>query len=124
MGTEEIAELQSEVNRLKIEIARLKDGNFTPEEFQNLCHNLHLKGTDSTSNCRESDFRTGCLDYQDKLFGKKKRYQTIVQVAEDTGRKDYKLKILQPQFVIEVDKFLEHGKKYQITIEEVNDNDC
>src|SRR4026208_1549117 len=45
------------------EIQRLKEGNFTPEEFQNLCHNLQGKGRD--------DFEIGCIQYQEKLFGKK-----------------------------------------------------
>lgn len=46
------------------EIARMKDGNFTPDELQNLCHNL--KPTDLES------FRRGCESYQAKLFGLKK----------------------------------------------------
>jgi hypothetical protein len=46
------------------EIERLKSGNFTPEELQNLCHNL------SCDECKL--FIKGCRDYQMKLFGYKK----------------------------------------------------
>lgn len=35
-----IAEQANEIDRLLEEIARLKRGDFTEEEFQNLCHNL------------------------------------------------------------------------------------
>jgi hypothetical protein len=41
--------------------ARLRRGDFTPEEFQNLCHNLTF--ADRLS------FERGCRDYQEKLFG-------------------------------------------------------
>lgn len=43
------------------EIHRLKEGNFTEEEFQNLCHNFSEE-----DKCR---FKQGCIDYQKKLFG-------------------------------------------------------
>lgn len=43
------------------EIERLKRGDFTSEEFQNLCHN-------STAENR-SLFEQGCKEYQDKIFG-------------------------------------------------------
>lgn len=46
------------------EIKRLKRGDFTEEEFQNLCHNM------KPDDLRR--FRQGCEDYQDKLFGLKK----------------------------------------------------
>ena len=46
---------------LREEVERLKSGNFTEEEFQNLCHNMT---TDDL--CR---FRKGCEEYQRKLFG-------------------------------------------------------
>lgn len=45
------------------EISRLKSGDFTEEEFQNLCH----KFTEDDA-CR---FRAGCEEYQRKLFGSK-----------------------------------------------------
>ena len=43
---------------------RLKRGDFTEEEFQNLCHNFSEDDA-----CR---FRKGCEQYQEKLFGKTK----------------------------------------------------
>ncbi len=53
-----------EISILREEIARLKRGDFTPEEFQNLCHNMN-------PNCKREDFESGCLKYQNKLFGDK-----------------------------------------------------
>ena len=46
------------------EVQRLKRGDFSQEEFQNLCHNF-----DESDECR---FLDGCRDYQRKLFGNKK----------------------------------------------------
>jgi hypothetical protein len=43
------------------EIDRLKRGDFTPEEFQNLCHDLNDADRDH--------FCDGCEQYQIKLFG-------------------------------------------------------
>jgi hypothetical protein len=43
------------------EVERLKRGDFTPEEFQNLCHNL--------SEDDKEKFVEGCREYQKKLFG-------------------------------------------------------
>ena len=40
---------------------RLKEGNFTPEELQNLCHNIK-GGT-------RGEFEAGCKVYTDSLFG-------------------------------------------------------
>lgn len=54
---------------LEAEIDRLKRGDFTPEEFQNLCHNLHCKGGVFT----RKEFAAGCLQYQDRLFGPETR---------------------------------------------------
>lgn len=45
------------------EVERLKAGDFTEEEFQNLCHN-----SSPDDRCR---FEAGCREYQDKLFGPK-----------------------------------------------------
>lgn len=42
------------------EIERLKRGDFTPQEFQDLCHNM--TPTD------EASFRKGCDEYITKLF--------------------------------------------------------
>lgn len=47
---------------LEDEIDRLKRGDFTPDEFQNLCHNL-------PDTCTREVFESGCKDYQAKLFG-------------------------------------------------------
>ena len=43
------------------EIARLKAGNFTDEEFHNLCHNLPED--------KREEFFKGCAEFQRKLFG-------------------------------------------------------
>lgn len=50
------------VGVLLAEIDRLKEGYFTEEEFQNLCHNLSVKDG-------EHRFKKGCEEYQKKLFG-------------------------------------------------------
>ena len=55
--------IQKSIEREK-EIERLKAGKFTPEELQNLCHNLKEED--------EQAFKQGCIDYQKKLFGEKK----------------------------------------------------
>lgn len=49
------------INELRAEITRLKEGRFTPEEFQNLCHGF--SEDDREAFCR------GCEEYQAKLFG-------------------------------------------------------
>lgn len=46
---------------LKQEIARLKQGDFSEEEFHNLCHNFDESDADR--------FAQGCRDYQKLLFG-------------------------------------------------------
>jgi hypothetical protein len=54
------------VNRildLEKEVERLKEGNFTQEEFQNLCHNKQVQ---DGYEC----FVEGCNEYQKKLFGR------------------------------------------------------
>ena len=50
------------VTPLSEEIARLKRGDFTEHEFQNLCHNF--------SEDDAGRFREGCRAYQEKLFSK------------------------------------------------------
>ena len=45
-------------------VKRLVRGDFTPEEFQNLCHHRDYK-----PGCTRADFEVGCREYQDKLFG-------------------------------------------------------
>lgn len=50
------------IQALRDEVARLKRGDFTAEEFQNLCHNL-------PEDCTSEAFCNGCEEYQKKLFG-------------------------------------------------------
>ena len=50
-----------EVGRLRQEIMRLTRGDFTEEEFQNLCHNFTPEDAER--------FAEGCRQYQSKLFG-------------------------------------------------------
>lgn len=57
--------LHGKIEKLEAEITRLKRGDFTEEEFQNLCHNLSEKVED------ECKFKEGCIAYQKKLFGDK-----------------------------------------------------
>ncbi len=49
---------------LLAELRRLKRGDFTPEEFQALCHHR-----DEKPGCTLADFGEGCREYQRKLFG-------------------------------------------------------
>lgn len=58
-----ITEQANEIDRLLEEVTRLKRGDFTPEEFQKICHNL-------PEDCKREDFEKGCKEYQEKLFGK------------------------------------------------------
>lgn len=62
--------LKDLVIRLNNEVCRLKNGDFTEEEFQNLCHNMKVDGHPVTEDdiCR---FKTQCELYQQKLFGDK-----------------------------------------------------
>jgi hypothetical protein len=53
--------VEQAVRNVAAEVARLKSGQLTPEELQNLCHNL-------PESDREA-FRAGCVEYQKKLFG-------------------------------------------------------
>jgi 8-oxo-dGTP diphosphatase len=50
------------ISLLKKEIQRLKAGDFSEEEFQNLCHNFDESDADR--------FALGCRDYQKLLFGR------------------------------------------------------
>jgi hypothetical protein len=50
--------------RFVAEIRRLKRGEFTPEEFQALCHHR-----DERPGCTRADFEAGCREYTAKLFG-------------------------------------------------------
>lgn len=49
---------------LRRELERLRRGDFTPEEFQALCHHL-----DERPGCTREAFEQGCREYQMKLFG-------------------------------------------------------
>lgn len=59
------------------EIARLKRGEFTPEEFQNLCHER-----EDRPGCSVRQFFDGCADYQLKLFGLSDRMAKDQRIAE------------------------------------------
>lgn len=63
--SDETKDIAGENIDLRREIERLKAGDFTPEEFQALCHNLHLKEERITPQA----FCDGCEAYQVKLFG-------------------------------------------------------
>lgn len=52
------------VLELEAEVARLKRGDFTPTEFQDLCHHR-----DEKPGCTRADFEAGCHEYQKRLFG-------------------------------------------------------
>lgn len=71
-----------ELLELNCEVARLKSGKFTPEEFQNLCHNY--------SEDDYEKFCDGCDDWQKKLFGKCRSETTeqsfISMLAESSTR--------------------------------------
>ena len=68
--TREIVEAAAD--RMLAENERLKRGDFTEEEFQNLCH--HFSEEDA---CR---FRQGCEAYQRKLFGETQRPESAFAV--------------------------------------------
>lgn len=60
-GTNSSKSLLAQIKALEEEIARLKEGKFTDEELQNLCHNTATKDL--------VKFGKGCEEYQKKLFG-------------------------------------------------------
>lgn len=59
--------LYAELNAARAEILRLQRGDFTPEEFQALCHHR-----DEKPGCTLPHFAVGCREYQGKLFGAEK----------------------------------------------------
>lgn len=61
---EAVVRLLTEKVRIENEVRRLKRGDFTPEEFQNLCHHR-----DEKPGCTPEEFAAGCAEYQRKLFG-------------------------------------------------------
>lgn len=64
-GDERTRDIAGENIDLRREIERLKAGDFTEQEFNALCHNLHLKDEPITPQA----FCDGCEEYQVKLFG-------------------------------------------------------
>lgn len=64
----EIQKLLHAKSQLRKEVERLKRGDFTPEEFQNLCHHR-----DEKPGCTYQEFCDGCAEYQRQLFGKSER---------------------------------------------------
>jgi hypothetical protein len=57
--------LLNHIKTQELEIARLKAGQFSEEEFQNLCHTF--------SDGDKQRFFDGCAEYQRKLFGQAER---------------------------------------------------
>ena len=53
------------VKTLYDEAERLQSGRLTPEEFHELCHNLHEHGTPIT----REEHRVACERFRDFLFG-------------------------------------------------------
>jgi hypothetical protein len=78
-----VGALLAEINALHGEIARLKEGKFTDEELQALCHNLTTNDL--------SKFQAGCRDYQAKLFGPEKvREAELLRLRSEAGdRRDW-----------------------------------
>ena len=62
------------INELLAEIRRLQRGDFTPEEFQALCHHR-----DERTGCTPKEFADGCAKYSGQLFGNK----SLVVVLSD-----------------------------------------
>lgn len=62
-----------EIDKLEEEVIRLKEGRFTEEEFQALCHQFQQ------ADCRR--FCKGCLDYWLNLFGKDKLTPVLIEAA-------------------------------------------
>lgn len=60
---------------LRAEVERLKRGEFTPDELQNLCHNLSADDA-----CA---FLRGCRAYQLQLFGRDKVKTALDQLYEE-----------------------------------------
>jgi hypothetical protein len=57
----ELTDLKQQLVETKAEVERLRRGDFTEEEFHDLCHNL--------SEDNEQRFKQAFSDYQKKLFG-------------------------------------------------------
>lgn len=70
--------IESTLNFLQKEVLRLKEGKFSPEELQNLCHNL--------TTLDRIAFLKGCKSEQEKLFGKINPKE-IQEIYDDESRK-------------------------------------
>jgi len=57
------AELVRRLMSAEAEVTRLRRGEFTPQEFQDLCHNKSVQDGFEA-------FADGCETYQEKLFGR------------------------------------------------------
>lgn len=73
----EVDLLDAQLLRLQQEVERLKRGDFTEPEFQNLCHNFDPSD--------EARFEQGCLEYQAKLFGRCLLCKKKLAVCEGCG---------------------------------------
>lgn len=78
-----LTELNNKIHDLGNEVTRLKEGRFTEDEFQALCHKFP-----KMAGCRfhEEDcqrFCKGCLNYWVNLFGKDKLTPVLVSAAKD-----------------------------------------
>jgi hypothetical protein len=69
-----IKKLAEEVVVQRAQVHALKEGNFTPQEFHNLCHNKE-------KSVSLDDFCAGCEEYQVKLFGQ----SPISQLREENA---------------------------------------
>lgn len=63
--------LKDERDALAAEVVRLKKGDFTEQEFQNLCHNFSADDV--------ARFKQGCTEYQRKLFGCTKAQEVLLE---------------------------------------------
>lgn len=69
-----LARVIEHIGSLESLVVRLREGNFTPDELQNLCHNL------PPSDCRY--FQAGCGAYQVKLFGENTTVAHLASLIE------------------------------------------
>ena len=67
--------MSDRIKLLEAEVERLKRGDFTDDEFQNLCHSM----PQAKMNC----FQKGCEEYQKKLFGSGSLSQFADWVAQN-----------------------------------------
>ena len=67
--------LRVQIKLLRQEIERLKEGNFTEKEFQNLCHNKQVQ--DGFEN-----FCNGCDEFQKQLFNRNGKQELKNKITE------------------------------------------